>query len=283
VAANGGVVLHRGGKRPQRTSLVTHLPARFIHVHHCGMDEQLADRLEFRLPMLRQLPQQGIGLGPLQRQVAKELQYLAGLGQRDADHVHQKCQHDEDFHAVFTTRRDAGDASFVTVRPTKDAIADEHRMAVFQPPDGPLADEAAVFLPDIEWIYVLDAFRVGKFEMGGTPTARLLLALSFAAPLFLGFDAVPRRVRRCRRRFTENLRFILSKPLLQAIDFGLQPLNRPLLFVKQIQQLLDRQPSVLKLRSRLPGIHALCLTHLPEITNINFVGLSGLEWVGLDW
>lgn len=56
--------------------------------------------------------------------------------------------------------------------------------------------------------------------------------------------------------FPLNFRFILSQPLLDAIEFRLQPMNDLVLLFQQFQQLLGPELSPLKLDSDLVWLHA---------------------------
>src|ERR1041384_6655479 len=79
--------------------------------------------------MLRQLPQQGIGLGLRQRQLTEEPQHGTRLVERDADEVHQKGEHHQNLDAVLATRRDAGNAWLLAIGTGMDAITDTHGFA----------------------------------------------------------------------------------------------------------------------------------------------------------
>lgn len=94
----------------KRASRRANFPAGLVQVDDRGVRDQVAQVVELALPVLGQLPRQGIGLRLRRRQLAEEAEHLTGLVDRDADDVDQEGQHDQNLDAVFTTPRDAGNA-----------------------------------------------------------------------------------------------------------------------------------------------------------------------------
>src|SRR5579859_166679 len=243
VAAEQKHPLQLRRERPQRTPLVAHLPTRLIHGYDGSAGNQSAQQIKFVLPVPRQLPQQGVRLRFGQRQLTKESQHGTSLVQRNADAVHQKCQHHQDFDAVFTTRRHAGNGWLGATRAGKNAITHQAGAAVFQSPHGALTHQLTIGVPHASRIDILVALRVGKLHLARPPARGfLLLAASLAVLSPLGFriHAVGSgRGRRTRTRavtLLPHLGLVLCQPLRQAVDRGLQPLDGLLLRSKRCFQ-----------------------------------------------
>jgi hypothetical protein len=130
------------------------------------MSNQGAQRVELVVPVLRQLAQQGVRLRLGQRQLTEESQYRAGFVQGNANEVHQEGEHNQDFDAVLATRRNAGDARFIAVRPDEDAIANAHRFAIFDTPHGAFPHTLAIAVTHAIGINIPKLLGVGEFGRG---------------------------------------------------------------------------------------------------------------------
>jgi hypothetical protein len=130
------------------------------------MSNQGAQGAELVVPVLRQLPQQSIRLRLGQRQLTEESKHGTRLVERDANEVHQKGEHHQDFDAVLATRRDAGDARFFIVRPDEDAIANTHRFAVFDTPHRAFPHQLAIAVTHTVRINIPKLLGVGEFDHG---------------------------------------------------------------------------------------------------------------------
>ena len=195
---------------PQRTSGVADLPTGLVHVDDGGVSHQSAQDVELVLPVLSQLPQQGVGLRLGQRQLTEEAQHGAGLVEGNADDVHEEGQHDQDFNAILAARRDAGDAWLLAAGLGEDTVADAHGPAVFQAPHRSFADQCTVVVADAVGINVFGPSGVGELQLGW-PTAWRFLATTLAAAsaFHFGLHAVGRRWR-FRRRLRAHPALALS-------------------------------------------------------------------------
>jgi hypothetical protein len=108
-------------------------------------------------------------LALLYRELAEETQHGAGLVQRDADHIRQECQHDQNFNAKFTAWRNARDVPLFASGGAKYTIADEYGAAILQSPHHPLADQPAIIGPGIWRKNVQDRLGFGKFQACRAP------------------------------------------------------------------------------------------------------------------
>src|SRR5262249_33530855 len=263
VAAEQEDALPLRRERPQRAAFAPDAPTRLIQGDHCGAGDQVAQEVELPVPVLRQLAQQGVGLGLGQRQPTEERQDRAGLVQRDADDVHQEGQHHQDLDAVLAAGRDAGDARLGGAGAGEQAVTDQYRSAIDQAPDGTFTDQVAVAVADTFRIEVLQALRLREFQLGWATTRRSLAPPSALAALGFRVQAVGGgRGLRGRGGLAACLGLILGQPLREALDGGFEPLDGLLLLVNDLQQLLDRQPTLENLGSQLAYVHAVGLVKL---------------------
>lgn len=83
-------IIEKQQQNMKRLVANAHLPSRLVHVNDGGMSNQGTQRVELVVPILRQLPQQGVRLRFGQRQLIEESQHGTGFVQGDANGVHQE-------------------------------------------------------------------------------------------------------------------------------------------------------------------------------------------------
>jgi hypothetical protein len=130
-----------------------------------------------------------------------------------------------------------------------------------------LAEELAVGRGDIVGVNVLEAMSVGELEEGGAAAGRLLGASVGVAALFFSVEAVGSGgggigVGGSGGGFLLDGGFILSEALLEAVDFGLEPLGKMFLALQEIEELFGRESASLKGFSGFTRVHAVVVSNL---------------------
>jgi hypothetical protein len=133
--------------------------------------------------------QQGVCLRLAQLQILEEVEQETRFVERQADDIDLKGDGDDDLQTELAAAQHAGDLAILVVRTAKNAVGNQHGLAIFQTPHRPRMGQPAIAVGDAIGIDVFGPFRLRDL-VSGADTATSPFGFGLASLLAAGFLAL---------------------------------------------------------------------------------------------